>query len=209
MDVLLTEEEQMLRNGAREFLEAESPPALARAMEKDELGYPADLWKQMGDLGWLGLAVAEEYGGQGATLTYLGIVLEEIGRAIAPVAAGDLELNRLLQLTARRAAGPVTHRPDACSAPVAVWASFKVRWGRPRDTSDRNPASSASTAARSGDPDGSTATSTPAACSRAVPPAARAWGSGRASTTRATPAAINASAHGGVRPWWAHGSNVT
>ena len=85
MDVLPNEEEQMLKNSAREFLEAESPPALARAMEKDELGYPPNLWKHMGDLGWLGLAIPEEYGGQGATLTYLGIILEEVGRAISPV----------------------------------------------------------------------------------------------------------------------------
>ena len=54
MDVLLNEEEQMLRNSARELLEAESPPALARAMAKDELGYPAGLVKQVGDRGWLG-----------------------------------------------------------------------------------------------------------------------------------------------------------
>ncbi|MCE2404503.1 MAG: acyl-CoA/acyl-ACP dehydrogenase [Dehalococcoidia bacterium] len=85
MDVLPNEEEQMLKNGAREFLEAESPPSLAREMERDDLGYPPALWKQMGDLGWLGLAIPEEYGGQGATLTYLGIVLEEVGRAISPV----------------------------------------------------------------------------------------------------------------------------
>ena len=85
MDVLPNEEEQMLKNGAREFLEAESPPSLAREMEKDDLGYPPDLWRQMGELGFLGLAIPEEYGGQGATLTHLGIVLEEVGRAIAPV----------------------------------------------------------------------------------------------------------------------------
>ena len=85
MDVLPNEEEQMLKNSAREFLEAESPPSLARGMEQDELGYPPALWRQMADLGWLGLAIPEEYGGQGATLTYLGIILEEVGRAISPV----------------------------------------------------------------------------------------------------------------------------
>ena len=85
MDILPNEEEQMLKNSAREFLEAESPPSLARAMEQDELGYPPALWRQMADLGWLGLAIPEEYGGQGATLTYLGIILEEVGRAISPV----------------------------------------------------------------------------------------------------------------------------
>lgn len=85
MDVLLSEEEQMVKNLAREFLEGECPPSLARAMETDDLGYSLDLWKQMADLGWFGMALPEEYGGQGLPLAYLGIILEEVGRAIAPV----------------------------------------------------------------------------------------------------------------------------
>ena len=85
MDVLLSEEEQMLKNLAREFLEGECPPSLVRAMETDKLGYPPDLWKQMAGLGWFGLALPEKYDGQGASLVYLGIVLEEVGRAVAPV----------------------------------------------------------------------------------------------------------------------------
>ena len=85
MDVLLSEEEQMVKNLAREYLEAECSTELAREMELDELGYPPALWKQMADLGWFGMAIPEAYGGQGLPLTYLGIVLEEVGRAIAPV----------------------------------------------------------------------------------------------------------------------------
>jgi alkylation response protein AidB-like acyl-CoA dehydrogenase len=85
MDVLLSEEEQMVKNLAREFLEGECPPSLARAMETDDLGYPPELWKQMADLGWFGMSLPEEYGGQGLPLAYLGIILEEVGRAIAPV----------------------------------------------------------------------------------------------------------------------------
>ena len=85
MDILPSEEEQMLKNLAREFLEGECPPSLARAMEVNELGYPPELWKKMADLGWPGLALPEKYGGQGMPLTYLGVILEEAGRAIAPV----------------------------------------------------------------------------------------------------------------------------
>ena len=87
MDVIANEEEQMVKNLAREFLEAECPPSLARNMEKDELGYPPELWKKMADLGWLGMALPEEYGGQGLSLTYLGLIMEEIGRSIVPVPA--------------------------------------------------------------------------------------------------------------------------
>ncbi len=85
MDVLPSEEEQLLKNAARGFLEAEVSTALVREMELDEVGYPPGLWRQMAELGWLGLAMPEEYGGQGLPLTYLGLVMEELGRALAPV----------------------------------------------------------------------------------------------------------------------------
>ena len=85
MDILPSEEEQMLKNVAREFLEAEVSPALVREMELDNLGYPPALWQQLADLGWLGLAIPQEFGGQGLPLTYLGLVLEEAGRVLAPV----------------------------------------------------------------------------------------------------------------------------
>jgi len=85
LDILLNEEEQMVRDSARSFLESETNTKLARAMEKDELGYPPALWKQIADLGWTGMCLPDQYGGQGLGLTYLGLVMEEIGRAIAPL----------------------------------------------------------------------------------------------------------------------------
>ena len=85
MDILPSEEEQMLKNVAREFLEAEVSTALVREMELDGLGYPPALWKQMADLGWLGMSLPEQYGGQGLPLVYLGLIIEEIGRVMAPV----------------------------------------------------------------------------------------------------------------------------
>ena len=85
MDILPSEEEQMLKNVDREFLETEISTAMVREMELDDLGYPPSLWKQMADLGWLGLALPEQYGGQGLPLTYLGLILQEAGRVLAPV----------------------------------------------------------------------------------------------------------------------------
>ena len=85
MDVLPGEEEQMVKNLAREFLEAECPPSLAREMEKDNLGYPPELWKKISDLGWFGMSLPESYGGQGLPISYLGLISEELGRVIAPV----------------------------------------------------------------------------------------------------------------------------
>ena len=85
MNVLPSEEELMVKNAAREFLEAECPPSLARAIEQDERGYAVELWEKMAALGWFGVALPEAYGGGGLPVTYLGLILEECGRAIAPV----------------------------------------------------------------------------------------------------------------------------
>ncbi|MBI4736704.1 MAG: acyl-CoA/acyl-ACP dehydrogenase, partial [candidate division NC10 bacterium] len=85
MDVLLNEEEKMVRNIAREFLEAECPTSLVREMETDAKGYPPALWRKAAELGWLGMALPEKYGGQDLPLVYLGLILEEVGRAVAPL----------------------------------------------------------------------------------------------------------------------------
>jgi alkylation response protein AidB-like acyl-CoA dehydrogenase len=85
MNVLPDEQERSVRDAAREFLSVESPPKLARAMERDERGYPPELWARLAELGWLGISLPEEYGGQGLPLTYTGLLLGEIGRHITPV----------------------------------------------------------------------------------------------------------------------------
>ena len=85
MNVLPNEEELMVKNAAREFLEAECPPSLARAIEQDERGYSVELWEKMVSLGWFGISLPESHGGGGLPVTYLGLILEECGRAIAPV----------------------------------------------------------------------------------------------------------------------------
>ena len=85
MDTTLSEEEVLIRETARKFLEAKCPTKLVRAMEKDEKGYPADLWREAAELGWQGLALPEEYGGSALPLTYLGLVMHEAGRALAPL----------------------------------------------------------------------------------------------------------------------------
>jgi alkylation response protein AidB-like acyl-CoA dehydrogenase len=84
MDISLSEEQELLQGSARDFLQKECPIRLVRAMEGDERGYDPNLWKQMGDLGWLGLVLPEEYGGSGATMMDLVVLLEEFGRALLP-----------------------------------------------------------------------------------------------------------------------------
>ncbi|HEY8612560.1 MAG TPA: acyl-CoA dehydrogenase family protein, partial [Roseomonas sp.] len=85
MDVLLTDEQEMVRASARSFLEGECSPQLVRAMEADPLGYSPDLWRKAAELGWQGISLPEAHGGSGLPLVYLGLILQEVGRAVAPL----------------------------------------------------------------------------------------------------------------------------
>jgi len=84
MDLGLSEEQELLKNSAREFLEKECPEEHVRAMEEDEKGYSPALWKKMADLGWQGLMVPEQYGGAGFSFLDLCVLVEEFGRALVP-----------------------------------------------------------------------------------------------------------------------------
>jgi alkylation response protein AidB-like acyl-CoA dehydrogenase len=84
MDLSLTEEQEMLREFARDFLEKECPESHVRDMEEDEQGYSLDLWRKMAEQGWMGLIVPDTYGGVGMTYMDLIILTEEFGRALVP-----------------------------------------------------------------------------------------------------------------------------
>jgi alkylation response protein AidB-like acyl-CoA dehydrogenase len=84
MDFSFTEEQDMLRMSAKDFLAKECPKARVREMAKDERGYDPQVWHRMAELGWMGLVLPEEYGGMGASLMDLVILMEEMGRNILP-----------------------------------------------------------------------------------------------------------------------------
>jgi alkylation response protein AidB-like acyl-CoA dehydrogenase len=82
MDFDLTEDQREIKNVAREMLPARSP--WARVREAGEAGaYDDGLWREIVDLGWPGIAVAEEHGGQGLGAVELAVLLEELGYACA------------------------------------------------------------------------------------------------------------------------------
>ena len=84
MDLGLSEEQELLKNAARDFLEKECPETLVREMEDDEKGYSPDLWKKMAEQGWQGLLIPEANGGAGFGYLDLIILIEEFGRALVP-----------------------------------------------------------------------------------------------------------------------------
>jgi alkylation response protein AidB-like acyl-CoA dehydrogenase len=84
MNFDFNDEQKMLQKGAREFFEKECPKSLVRQMADDEKGNPPELWKKMGQLGWLGLIYPEQYGGGGGNIIDLVALEEEMGRACVP-----------------------------------------------------------------------------------------------------------------------------
>ncbi len=84
MDLGLTEDQEMLRSMARDFIEQETPRAFVRDMEEDDRGFTAEMWQKIAQVGWLGLIVPEEHGGTGQNLVDLGILMEEVGHGVMP-----------------------------------------------------------------------------------------------------------------------------
>jgi alkylation response protein AidB-like acyl-CoA dehydrogenase len=84
VDFSFTEEQDMLRILARDFLAKECPKTKVRDMDKDERGYDPQMWRSMAELGWMGLIFPEEYGGMRASFMDLIILMEEMGRNILP-----------------------------------------------------------------------------------------------------------------------------
>lgn len=83
-DFGFTEEHDVLRDGARRFLEARCPIDAVRRMAADPLGHDPALWKDMAELGWAGLMVDEEHGGAGLGYLHQALLLEETGRRVLP-----------------------------------------------------------------------------------------------------------------------------
>jgi alkylation response protein AidB-like acyl-CoA dehydrogenase len=84
MKLTLTEEQEMLKKTARDFLADKCSKKSVKQMEESETGYSRELWQEIAELGWMGLAFPEKYGGGGMNFLDLAVLLEEIGRACLP-----------------------------------------------------------------------------------------------------------------------------
>ena len=84
MDLDFTEDQEMIRDSAMDFLSKECPKDKVRELEESEDGYSEEMWKKMAELGWTGLVIPEDYDGEGGEFLDLIVLLEEIGRNILP-----------------------------------------------------------------------------------------------------------------------------
>jgi alkylation response protein AidB-like acyl-CoA dehydrogenase len=86
VELVLTEDQELLAQTATDFVRQHSPVSRVRALRDaaDPIGFSRDVWKQMAELGWVGILIPEEYGGASMGLADLAVVLEALGRSLAP-----------------------------------------------------------------------------------------------------------------------------
>jgi alkylation response protein AidB-like acyl-CoA dehydrogenase len=84
VDFGLNEDQEALARYAREFLTNECPTSFVRKMMESETAHDPAFYRKMAELGWMGIAIPEEFGGQGMTYVDLAVLLEEMGRVVLP-----------------------------------------------------------------------------------------------------------------------------
>ena len=81
---VLNEEQSMLRDAAKSWTQEKSPVTAFRKMRDSgvEIGYDANAWNEMAEMGWAGVIIPEEYGGSAFGYLSIGLILEELGRTL-------------------------------------------------------------------------------------------------------------------------------
>ena len=85
MDFEFSDEQKLIGEQARSFLQKECTSEVVRQVLDTDAPYAESLWQQMAELGWMGIAIPEEYGGLGFSYLELAVIAQEIGRSLAPV----------------------------------------------------------------------------------------------------------------------------
>jgi alkylation response protein AidB-like acyl-CoA dehydrogenase len=84
MDFAFSEEQEMLRETARRFLDDKAPTEVVRSLMETDAGFDERLWEQIAAQGWQAMAIPEEYGGAGFGFLEQAILMEEMGRSLFP-----------------------------------------------------------------------------------------------------------------------------
>ncbi len=79
-----TEDQELIRSTARQYLEDRMGLGQVRELMMSEKGFDPEVWHEMAGMGWTGLIVPEEHGGSGLTPVEMGVLLEEMGRLVTP-----------------------------------------------------------------------------------------------------------------------------
>ena len=111
MPLVLTEEQELLREQARGFLDDEAPLAALRKLRdaNNATGFSRDLWKEMAELGWAGILVEEKFGGADFGFVGAGVLAEEMGRTLS---ASPFLSTSILAATALRKFATAAHKEE-------------------------------------------------------------------------------------------------
>ncbi|WP_342709029.1 acyl-CoA dehydrogenase family protein [Bradyrhizobium sp. B124] len=85
MNFDFSDEQKQMRDEARKYLAEQCPPKAVREVLDGKVPYDKALWKGLAEMGFLGVAIPEKFGGAGAGHLELCVIAEEMGRALAPV----------------------------------------------------------------------------------------------------------------------------
>ncbi len=84
MDLGLNDTQQLIQNSARDFVRGSCNRDELLKLDRDPATLMTTLWPQMAELGWAGMAIAEQYGGTGNSLTDVAVLFEELGCGPVP-----------------------------------------------------------------------------------------------------------------------------
>jgi alkylation response protein AidB-like acyl-CoA dehydrogenase len=118
MALVLSEEQQMLKDSAAGFLTQKATVAHLRALRDSdsECGFSDEVWRDMAQMGWAGIAIPESFGGLGYGYTGLGLVLEQAGRNLS---ASPLQSTVLVAATVIGELGSAQQKEQLLSAIAA------------------------------------------------------------------------------------------
>ena len=122
MNFAFTEEQDLLRETARRFLDDRAPSEVVRKLMESHDGYDPAHWSEIAQMGWQAMAIPEEYGGAGFSFLETVVLMEEMGRSVFPIpylSTVILSSNLLLELGSEEQ--KQTHLPGI-SAGESVWA---------------------------------------------------------------------------------------
>ena len=128
MDIGFTEEQELLRDSARRFLESECTTQFVRQRMAEPAAVTDEFWRKLAGHGWLGIIYPEEQGGSGLGLVDLVVLMEEMGRAVMP---GPFLSTVLLGGAAVAEAGAPAQRRQWLPQIVAGSAKAALAWTEP------------------------------------------------------------------------------
>ena len=115
MELVLTDEQKLLRDSAARLIERRAGPAQHRALRDTGSGFDRGVLVEIGEAGWLALLVGEDAGGLGLGATELAVVLEQAGRALLTAPVDLLYNGEPVDAARAQAAGQVIDFAELCA----------------------------------------------------------------------------------------------